>query len=169
MFAYGSNLNLGQMDVRCPRATSLGRLKLEDWRLVFRGVADCVPEEGAVCYGGVWVITEECERVLDRYEGCRADGSGMYWKDYIPIEPCEHGDSMLVYRMNSEGIMPPSKYYFDVIRDGYRDFRMPKVAYRELDSALRASWDDKKPSHVERQRHRRNGRPSLALCKAIAR
>jgi hypothetical protein len=69
---------------------------------------------------------------------------------------------MLVYVMNSTGIMPPSDFYFDVIRRGYRDFRMPKVAYKLLNEALADSWDDKNPSHLERQRHRRNGRPTLA-------
>jgi gamma-glutamylcyclotransferase (GGCT)/AIG2-like uncharacterized protein YtfP len=160
MFAYGSNLNLEQMEHRCPDAQAIGRLKLDGWRLVFRGVADVIREDGAVCYGGVWRITPRCERALDVYEGI---SSGMYRKEYIPIKPTPEGErEMLVYVMNSTGIMPPSAYYLDVIREGYRDFGMPRAARAALNRALAESWDDKSPSHIERQRYRRNGRPRLA-------
>lgn len=171
MFAYGSNLNVKQMAQRCPNAVRLGRLRLDNWRIVFRGVADCVREPGAVCYGGVWRITDECERALDIYEGVDA---GMYRKEYIPIKKLQDGTTgMLVYCMNSTGIMPPSKRYFGVIRQGYRDFKIPTDGITLLHDALRESWNDKAPSHIERNRHRRNGRPPLAerpmeLCKRIA-
>ena len=159
MFAYGSNLNLDQMSRRCPDAKALGRLRLADWRLVFRGVADCFPEDGAVCYGGVWRITPRCEQALDVYEGI---SGGMYRKEYIPIKRTPEGDTeMMVYVMNSIGIFPPSQYYFDVIKQGYRDFRMPKAAHKALRAALVESWDDKAPSNIERRRHARKGRPVL--------
>lgn len=159
-FAYGSNLNKWQMARRCPRAVSLGRLKLPDWRLVFRGVADLIPDEGAFCWGGVWRITPECERALDYYEGV---ASGLYRKETIPIEPLADGtNEMLVYVMNSDGVFPPSESYLASIVKGYRDFRLPKSARAALNRAVAESWDDKAPSHMERQRHRRNGRPRLA-------
>jgi hypothetical protein len=159
-FAYGSNLHLAQMDKRCPAAEPLGRLKLQDWRLVFRNVADIIREPGAVCYGGVWRITRDCERALDAYEGI---SSGLYRKEYIPIKATPQGETeMLVYTMNSTGIMPPSSHYLQVIKQGYRDFRMSKAAHKALAAALAESWDDKAPTHVERQRHRRKGRPTLA-------
>jgi hypothetical protein len=160
MFAYGSNLNLAQMARRCPAAVPLGRWRLADWRLVFRGVADCIPEPGAVCYGGVWRITPRCEHALDAYEGI---GSGMYAKTYIPIKRTPQGETeLLIYTMNSTGIMPPSESYYDVIKRGYRDFRMPRAAHKLLREALEESWDDKAPTFRERQRYRRNGRPTLA-------
>ena len=160
MFAYGSNLNLDQMSRRCPAAVPLGRLLLKNWKLVFRGVADVIQEPGAVVYGGVWRITPACERALDVYEGV---ASGLYEKVYIPVKPTPHGETeMLVYCMTSTGIMPPSKYYLGVIQEGYEDFRMPKKARRMLAASVRESWDDKAPTHIERQRHRRKGRPALA-------
>lgn len=160
MFAYGSNLHLDKMQVRCPRAKPLGHLLLKDWRLVFRGVADCIPEKGAVCYGGVWRITPVCEEALDRYEGV---SGGVYTKEYLQVKRTPNGEtSMLIYCMTSTGIYPPSVAYLNIIRQGYRDFNMPREAHRILARALRESWDDKAPSHVERQRHRRNGRPTLA-------
>jgi len=160
MFAYGSNLNIEQMAIRCPLAQPIGRFKLENWQLVFRGVADCVPEVGAECWGGVWKITPVCEEALDRYEGIR---HGMYRKEYIRIKPTPDGfRNMLIYTMNSDGIMPPSCGYLETIRQGYRDHSMPKKAWASLRQSLAHAWDEKAPSHIERQRYRRNGRPKLA-------
>ena len=68
-FAYGSNLNQEQMSGRCPDAKPLGKFTLENWRLVFRGVADIEPHEGSLLMCGLWDITSRDEKNLDRYEG----------------------------------------------------------------------------------------------------
>ena len=39
-FAYGSNLNLKQMETRCPNAELVSAAELEGFKLVFRGVLD---------------------------------------------------------------------------------------------------------------------------------
>ena len=49
--AYGSNLNLPQMAVRCPTAEVAGKSELKDYELLFRGgrrgaVATVEPREG---------------------------------------------------------------------------------------------------------------------------
>lgn len=156
-FAYGSNLSLRAMARRCPRAVPLGKFVLADCRLVFRGVADAIYEPGAKCYGGLWRITPACEVALDRYEGI---GSGMYRKDYVPLEGRADGETeLMLYAMNSTGIMPPCQSYLGVIQEGYRDFKLP---LKHLRDAVAASWDDKAPSHIERKRRRRDGRPPLA-------
>ena len=38
-FAYGSNMNLEQMKYRCPAAEVVENVRLEDYRLAFRGKA----------------------------------------------------------------------------------------------------------------------------------
>ena len=56
-FAYGSNMNLGQMRFRCPDAEVVGNVRLEDYRLAFRGrapgngVATVLPEKGSYVDG----------------------------------------------------------------------------------------------------------------------
>ena len=35
--AYGSNLNVPQMQMRCPHATILGTAALKGWELLFKG------------------------------------------------------------------------------------------------------------------------------------
>lgn len=156
-FAYGSNLNMRHMAWRCPKAVAIGKFSLHDARLVFRGVADCIFEEGSTCPGAIWRITPECEDRLDSYEGI---ASGMYRKEYVDLEGAPAGDDrMLYYAMNSTGIYPPAQHYLDVIKQGYRDFKMPMGP---LLDAVRASHDKKAPTFRERQRARRSGRPALA-------
>ena len=38
--AYGSNLNKAQMQKRCPKSKPFGVIVLDEFRLVFKGVAD---------------------------------------------------------------------------------------------------------------------------------
>ncbi len=72
--AYGSNLNLGQMALRCPGAKPLGTAWLHGWRLLFKGsktgayltIERC---EGSKVPVGIWTITDHDEKSLDRYEG----------------------------------------------------------------------------------------------------
>ena len=67
--AYGSNLNVKQMEIRCPRAKIMGSFLLPNYKLVFRGVADIEESEGDYCPVGLWKITRKCLGALDRYEG----------------------------------------------------------------------------------------------------
>ena len=67
--AYGSNLNLEQMADRRPTARVVRATVLDDYQLVFRGVATIVPRPGAKVPVAIWEIDEECEEALDIYEG----------------------------------------------------------------------------------------------------
>jgi hypothetical protein len=147
------------MQRRCPDAVPLDKLYLPDARLVFRMVADVVFEPGFTCPGGVWRLTPACERALDHYEGFRPDGSGMYRKVYVEVPGLPDGETeLMMYVMNSTGVMPPTVNYFNVILDGYEDFGLRQ---RELRLALKHAHDEKRATHVERKRLRRNGRPAL--------
>jgi gamma-glutamylcyclotransferase (GGCT)/AIG2-like uncharacterized protein YtfP len=158
-FAYGSNLNLQQMQRRCPDATPMDKLYLQKWKLVFRGVADVVPSDDHCVPGGLWKLTKRCEAALDRYEGWHPDQNGMYRKVTVAVDGLPDGEThVMMYVMNSTGICPPAVSYFDGIRAGYKDFGL-KVAALTL--ALKHSHDEKRLSHVERKRLRRNGRPAL--------
>ena len=67
--AYGMNTNRDAMKVRCPKAKPLGGFYLPDTRLVFRGVADIVPDMDTICPVVLWEITHDCLRALDKLEG----------------------------------------------------------------------------------------------------
>lgn len=162
-FAYGSNLNIEQMKYRCSRAIALGNFYLRNNKLVFRGVADCVYSPGNVCPGGIWSITSECEKELDRYEGYKMDqpNGGLYCKEIVEIcnDDGEVSAELMVYRMNSKGVFPPSQTYFDSIVEGYRNFRLP---LKRLKAAVSRSYKHYSPSEVEERRYRKKGCPLLA-------
>ena len=140
-FAYGSNLSLDQMQHRCPDAVPLAPFHLPDARLIFRGVADVVFEPGASCPGGLWRLTPACERTLDRYEGFRPDGGGMYRKLHVEHPDLPDGEThLMLYVMNSTGITPPSIRYYHVIADGYEDFGLePSRASHRIEARTRCA------------------------------
>ena len=72
--AYGSNLNIPQMRMRCPGARIIGTSVIEDYQLLFKGsktgsYLTIEPMEGAKVPVVIWEVTETDEKALDRYEG----------------------------------------------------------------------------------------------------
>lgn len=82
-FAYGSNLNLGQMAGRCPESTTVQIARLEGYELAFRGgVLTILPKEDSHVDGLIWSISEQDERHLDRYEGFPR----LYGKENVTVQ-----------------------------------------------------------------------------------
>lgn len=155
-WAYGSNLNVGQMSRRCPGARQVAPLTVPNKVLRFRHVADVAHLEGAKCPGAVWDITDVCEEALDTYEG--VDG-GLYEKVYLCVDRGDGPEDMLYYRMLRKGIMPPSDAYLKCIERGYRDWGLPLEA---LDRAVEHSWNRRYKTPDLRARYARRGSPPLA-------
>lgn len=119
--AYGSNLNREQMAFRCPDATPVGSAEIQDWQLAFRrGYLTIEPAEGSAVPVGIWEISEQDEKSLDRYEGFPR----FYRKEYIEAGglPC------LVYIMNDGyPVEKPRPEYLLTVAMGYKDFGMDMV------------------------------------------
>lgn len=116
--AYGSNLNLQQMGWRCPTAKVVGKGKIENYQLLFNGVATIVPKEKANVPVAVWEIQPSDEKSLDRYEGYPS----FYRKEDINVK-MDSGEELtaMVYIMNRGHAAMPSRGYFETIRQGYND------------------------------------------------
>mgnify|MGYP002622896026 CR=1 FL=1 len=71
--AYGSNMSVEQMSLRCPDAKLVGKTTLQDWKLKFKIHATIEPHKGSQVPALVWKVSKEDERSLDMYEG---------WPDY---------------------------------------------------------------------------------------
>ncbi len=134
-FAYGSNINLGQMEYRCPDASVVGPVVLEGWELLFRrgGFATIAPKEGKTVQGLLWSITPECERSLDRYEGYPR----FYDKKMVTVRDSE-GRSLpvMAYIMDDrfrEPMLPTDSYYNSIL-EGYQQNGLPV-------SALKKAWE----------------------------
>ena len=72
--AYGSNLNIAQMRVRCPQARIIGTSEIKDYELLFKGsqtgsYLTIEKKAGGIVPVAVWATTAADEVELDRYEG----------------------------------------------------------------------------------------------------
>ena len=121
--SYGSNMDLGQMEVRCPGARVIGKSTLEGWQLAFMGRrgnahATILEEPGASTPVVVWAISEAHEANLDFYEGVRG---GYYRKAYMPVtvDGKTYKDA-LVYIMTPNPYNLPSRHYVEGILRGYK-------------------------------------------------
>lgn len=122
--AYGSNLNLEQMAHRCPSAKVYGKGYIEDYKLVFNGVASIEKSKGDRVPVGVWVIDPMCERALDIYEGYPR----LYRKEKLNVTM--HDGKLvtgMVYVMNYGSRACPSSHYYNVIKQGYEDVGLDKT------------------------------------------
>lgn len=122
--AYGSNMNLEQMAVRCPASKVIGTGVLEDYKLTFRGlykgVANIEPCKGKEVPVVLWEITEDCEAALDMYEGYPR----LYEKKEVKVKIGSKVKKVMVYVMAEEYTNKPSlptDYYYSVIAKGYQD------------------------------------------------
>ena len=134
--AYGSNLNLRQMSVRCPDAVPVGTAMLKDWQLTFRGVATLEPSEGAETPIGIWEITPQCERNLDLYEGFPS----YYGKREVTVVDGDGREiKAMVYVMTPRYDRPalPSESYYNGIADGFEQNGIPTET---LEAALEETY-----------------------------
>ncbi len=132
--AYGSNLNVRQMLVRCPEARIVGTTYIPNYALLFKGsktgaYLTIEKEQGAIVPAAVWATTEADEAALDRYEGCPA----FYYKTEmtLPVKWKKDGKirvlPVYVYIMHEERkIGVPSFDYVITCLEGYRDFELPE-------------------------------------------
>ncbi len=128
--AYGSNLNIRQMRMRCPGARVIGTSEVKDYELLFKGsktgsYLTIEPKAGASVPVAVWEVTERDEMALDHYEGF----PDFYYKAemVLPVKGIKTGKvrrrRVFVYIMHEERSLGlPSANYVAVCREGYDAF-----------------------------------------------
>jgi hypothetical protein len=149
--AYGSNLNIPQMRMRCPGARIIGTSVIEDYQLLFKGsktgsYLTIEPKAGAEVPVAVWEVTESDERNLDRYEGY----PNFYYKTEMTLDikgirtgKVRRRDAF-VYIMHEErelGI--PSGFYVKTCLEGYQSFGFDeKYLYDAITISRRDTHED---------------------------
>lgn len=121
--AYGSNLNKKQMKHRCKDSICIGSSILENYKLKFNLYLTIEKEEGSIVPVGIYKISKEDEKALDRYEGYPY----IYRKEYINVKVNNINRKCIVYIMNdipSRKDVKPTKEYFDRCKEGYNDFNL---------------------------------------------
>lgn len=128
--AYGSNLNIRQMQFRCMDARIIGTATIEGYRLLFKGskTGSYLTVEEAEGYEvpvAVWQISERDEKCLDSYEGF----PDFYYKKEMKLKVKGirtgkiYDRDCFVYIMHEERkIGMPSDFYVRVCAEGYRAF-----------------------------------------------
>lgn len=132
--AYGSNLNVRQMKIRCPKAKLEGTATLENHILYFRGsltgsYLTIEPKIGASVPVAVWEVTPSDEKALDRYEGY----PNFYYKQDYTLKVTSMDKTKettldcFAYVMRSDRpIGIPSDYYVYTCLEGYEYFGFNK-------------------------------------------
>ena len=138
-FAYGSNLNRGDMRARCAGCKPLAPARLGGWRLTFRGVADIEPALGRAVLGALWLVGSSDLRSLDHYEGAPT----YYRRHVVRVEAGSGQCEATTYVMNDSGYRGlPSDWYYERIARGYRDWALPtrplELAVEEVRKELEA-------------------------------
>ena len=128
--AYGSNLNVQQMRMRCPSARIIGTSEVQNYRLLFKGsktgaYLTIEPFEGGSVPVAAWEVSAEDELALDRYEGYPT----FYYKAEmkLPIKGIRSSKvrtrTVFVYIMHEERSLGiPSLAYIRTCEEGYRNF-----------------------------------------------
>ena len=136
-FAYGSNINLDQMERRCPNAEVAGPVTLNGYRLLFRGgypnngVATIAPDPTKQVKGLLWRLTQECEQSLDHYEGF----PHFYGKETVTVmDKAGNEYTVMAYIMTREFEREPSYpsiSYYTGIAQGYEQNDIPLRGLRD--------------------------------------
>ena len=123
-FAYGSNLNAGQMKQRCPDSGEISAAVLDGWQLKERLYADIEPAPGECVNGALYEISRKDLANLDLYEG---------YPEFYTRKRVQVTDSAGVYRKAWVYFMTPP----------YQDRRFSRPFpqhYREVCSAGAEYW-----------------------------
>ena len=120
-FAYASNMSRVEMFLRCPGAGLVNEAVLPDHRFRINrgGVATVAPEPDAQVHGVLWMITDEDERALDRYEEV---AEGLYAKARQrvrvrvgPVEALEDVEALIYVARDETRGVPRAGYLEQVI------------------------------------------------------
>ncbi|SRR6266540_1834394 len=147
-FAYGSNMDFGQMRQRCPSAQFVAVAELPGHVLKFtrrskdrgRGVADVVPEPGKSVWGVVYDIAEIDLGCLDKSEGF-SPGRLLSANSYVREQRHVHRDGdenqpilAWIYLANRQPKAPRSNAeYKKLLLDGAKFWHLPESYRAELE------------------------------------
>lgn len=131
--AYGSNLNISQMALRCPTARVYGAGLLNNWKLIFRGsrtgaYATIQRKHGSVVPVVVWNIQSADERHLDMYEGYPT----LYFKQNVMVDLPSGKKKAMVYIMDTRRLPGiPSRHYVKTVKEGYTENGLDMIYLEE--------------------------------------
>ncbi|MGE2688528.1 poly-gamma-glutamate hydrolase family protein [Mycolicibacterium pulveris] len=123
-FAYGSNLCVQQMALRCPGAVDPRPALLadHDWLINKRGVATVEPFDGSQVHGVLWRLTDHDLATLDSAEGVPV----RYRRDRLTVHTHNGPTEAWVYIDHRVEAGPPRPGYLERIIDGALHHGLPQ-------------------------------------------
>ncbi len=157
-FAYGSNLCIEQMALRCPGATDPRPATLadHDWLINERGVATVEPFTGSCVHGVLWRVSDHDLATLDSAEGVPV----RYRRDRLIVHTDDGPSPAWVYVDPRVEPGPPRPGYLERIIDGARHHGLP---HRWIDFLHR--WD---PAHWPHSHVASDGAAPQTLSELLA-
>ena len=140
-FAYGSNLDLAQMKIRCPSSELISKGSLSGYRLTFNryssgwggGVADVIQDQDSKVWGLVFKLSNSDLKRLDSYEGCYNDQTSLYerWKAVINTPKGQISDVWVYTDVEKQKFVQPTIEYLQIIKDAAVRWNFPKIMETE--------------------------------------
>jgi phage replication-related protein YjqB (UPF0714/DUF867 family) len=157
-FAYGSNLCVRQMALRCPGAVNPRPATLadHDWLINERGVATVEPFDGSQVHGVVWQVTDHDLATLDSAEGVPV----RYRRDRITVHTHDGPSQAWVYIDHRVDPGPPRPGYLERIVDAATHHGLP---HRWVEFLKR--WD---PAHWPRRGDKSGSSAPQSLSELLA-
>jgi gamma-glutamylcyclotransferase (GGCT)/AIG2-like uncharacterized protein YtfP len=151
-FGYGSNLDMEQMEWRCPGARPIGPANLDGYKLEFRanatgyGYLTVTPEAASTVNGGLWEIRSDHVAALDRYEGYPR----LYYRRTMRVR-LTTGEAVraLVYAMTPGHILRmPTRDYLRTCTRGFNDFGLDteplRMAIEDAYQGATKEWQEQR-------------------------
>ena len=135
-FAYGSNMDVQQMAMRCPDATVIGVAKLPAHKFLINthGVATVIPAKKHVVHGVLWEISKRDEASLDRCEGVASD---FYRKAMVRVRVMGGNETdALIYFASDEQPGTPRLGYLERVVAAAKYHGLPPLTNRGENAEL---------------------------------
>lgn len=136
-FAYGSNLSISQMKVRCPSAKLIRKGQLKDYKLVFSkwsskwhgAVADIIAAKNNCVWGLVYSLTFKDLHKLDGFEGYPF----IYNRKLLSITGTSDlaSDIWVYYLPHKFKLRSPAIKYLSILQEAAKTFGFP-MSYRKM-------------------------------------
>ena len=134
-FAYGSNMNFDQMQIRCPGSIFLLPAYLKDWLYFINGdgYAGIKQNKNSLTHGCLWRLDQKHWQSLDHYE---AVDEGFYRQVDVTVTTKPNGVEQLVttYLSNNQSFGIPSKSYQEGVIEGAHQAGLPDDYIQTLES-----------------------------------
>ena len=130
-FAYGSNMHVPSMRIRCPRARLVGTASIADWEFFINahGYASIRTVPGGIVHGALWTIGPREVSALDIYE----DVAGLLYEKIavdVTMPERRYGD-VLTYVATDQKPGRPRTGYMRLVHKSAEELDLPKD-YREF-------------------------------------